>query len=82
MDFLEERIFMGVYENIKNDKEYKMYMYKAIELGYEIKEHLGPNSSLFLEYESLINLAEAIYLEEAYKTGLQDGHDLFQLMNS
>jgi hypothetical protein len=73
----EERIFIDAYRNVQKSEEYIKYFCKAIELGYKIKDYLGQNSSLFLEYESCFNLAEVLYLEETYKMGLKDGLDLF-----
>ncbi|MHB9010391.1 MAG: hypothetical protein ACYC3E_00145 [Carboxydocellales bacterium] len=69
----EHRIFVAAYEDARGNEEYKNYADKIIELGRKISEHLGANNYLFAEYENLVGLSEAIYAENVYLVGHEDG---------
>ena len=69
----EERIFVDAYKDTRGDSEYVNHVDKIIKLGREIMEYLGPCRSLLLEYEMLIGLCQGIYMENVYRTGLEDG---------
>lgn len=76
----EKRIFMDVYRSVLRDTAYIRNTERAIELGRKIMVLLDKNSILFLEYEQSTSLADGIYLESAYKIGVEDG--LTQYINS
>ena len=73
MTEIEERIFVVAYEDARRSSEYIGNAGKIIELGREIMKCLGPHRSLLLEYEMLIGLCQGIYMENVYRTGLEDG---------
>lgn len=71
-DFTQESYFINAPMSPKESTEYKKYMSRAIELGRRIMEILGPNRSLFLEYEQNSCLAKGIRLKSAYQLGKYD----------
>lgn len=58
------------HEDLWNDPRYKEQMEIAIEIGRKIMAVLGPDKSLFLQYERASCLAKEIRLEHAYQLGL------------
>lgn len=70
---IEQRIFEDAYKNARSNTEYSKQAERVIELGKKIMIHLGSNSLIFLEYESLVGLLQKIYLENTYYVGLEDG---------
>ncbi len=73
MSETEKRIFEDTYTIVLRDMKYKRNTEKAIELGRKIMALLDKNSLLFLEYERSASLAEGIYLENAYRIGVEEG---------
>jgi len=69
----EKRIFEDTYKIVLRDMKYKRNTDRAIELGRKIMALLDKNSLLFLEYERSASLAEGIYLENAYRIGVEEG---------
>ena len=80
MSETEKRIFEDTYKIVLKDMKYRCNTERAIELGRKIMALLDKNSLLFLEYERSASLAEGIYLESAYRIGVEDG--LMQYRNS
>ena len=74
----EERIFAETYEIALGDEKFKKHTKEAIDLGHCIMNILGVNKNLFLEYERCSSLAEGIYLENVYQSGVEDGLDKYQ----
>ena len=65
---IEERLLA-----VNKNMEYEKHKNKTIELGRKIMNALGPDKSLFLEYETCACLAKSIKLKSAYQLGLEDG---------
>ncbi|EHQ88322.1 hypothetical protein [Desulfosporosinus youngiae] len=72
MTDIEQDVFENAYKSVLSDKQYLKYTEEAIRLGRSIMSLLGNNSSIFLEYERYVNLAEGIYLEKTYLLGMDN----------
>lgn len=71
------RIFSPAsYQTVMDDKDYREYAERIIELGTAIREGLGLAGTLFSDYENLVGLSESIFAENAYLLGLADGQKL------
>jgi len=72
MTEFEKRISVA-YKATRKNKNYKKRIHKIIDLGRKIMDRLGPERSLFLEYEITLGLSEKIYAENIYCIGFKDG---------
>jgi hypothetical protein len=70
---IEERINRIAYENVCKNCEYVKLTSEAARWGEMIMELLGPNSSIFLKYQTATCLAKGIRLRGVYELGLNDG---------
>ena len=77
-DYIEERISTVAYEKAREGCEYVTLLDEAIIFGQMIMEILGPNSDLFLKYQTATCLAKAIRLSCAYQLGEEDGFNRAQ----
>lgn len=68
----EKRISVA-YKATRKNKDYKKRVHKIIDLGRKIMDRLGPERSLFLEYEIALGISEKIYAENIYCIGFRDG---------
>ncbi len=69
----EERIFVDMYNDSLKDAEYAKHLKMAVKYGRRIMEILGPDSSLFLEYERAACMAKGLRIERAYQVGVKNG---------
>lgn len=67
-----ECIYAYVDEEINKNPECKAIESKNRKLGREMMELLGPNRSLFIDYEKDAYLMESYRVESAYKIGLRE----------
>ena len=69
----EERIFVDMYNDSLKDPEYAKHLKMAVKYGRRIMEILGPDGSIFLEYERAVCMAKGLRIEGAYRVGIKDG---------
>lgn len=72
MTIEDEQVFINAYNSALDESKFRGYTKEAIKLGRLIMNLLGGNSSIFLEYERNVSLAEGIYLEKAYLLGAEN----------
>lgn len=65
-----ECIYAYVDEEINNNPQCKALESENRKLGREIMERLGPNRTLFVDYEKIVYLMESHRVEYAYKIGI------------
>ena len=73
---MEERIFSVAYQKTRGTIEYDKREKELISLSNSIRDKIGSEQRLFMQYEELSTLNENVLLQNIYKQGFIDGVEL------
>ena len=77
---MEERLFNVAYLKTRESIEHDQVEKKLISLSNNIRDKMGSEQHIFMQYEELSTLDENSLLRDAYKQGFTDGIELFKEM--
>jgi hypothetical protein len=75
---LEERLFNVAYQKTKREPEYDNIEKMLVSLSDRIKNKMGSELDVFMQYEELSTLGENCLLRDSYKQGFIDGSELLR----